>query len=330
MTWSFADPRWREGVEAALLSGELQRARSLVFHWLESFARDLPSHPSRAQLRQPELWTALADVVERTSDHYLIERFWQLLDRIEPAILHRHQSDPAPLPLLGIPILNRVDLLLRLLDSLDHPVEMLAIVDNSGGDASLRSELLQIQRRGHPLIASIRLAHNFANAGVASSWNQILLAFPTAPVSLIANNDIVFAPGVIASALKRINQAQPQFLGLLPDSAAFSAFLMTARLWDRLGLFEAAFHPAYCEDLDYRDRLRADTGIVVHDASFAHGPMSALNTDSSATLASDPRLAACNNISFPLNRLWYLSHRRLRQDPRGRWMRTWLADWQDD
>jgi len=319
-------------IEAALAAGRLQQARSLVFHWLRDVLAALSEHPSRQQLRRPDLWHALADVVERTSDQHLLELFWQGMDRVRPAPL----LSGAPLPLLGIPILNRPDLLQQLLDSLDHPVETLAIVDNSGdnnGDTRSAPELRQLldrlERHGHPLVGAVRIARPFGNAGVAASWNLILRAFPAAPVACLLNNDVRLVPGVLAAALGRLQADAPQFLPLLPAPQQFSAFLITAPCWDRLGLFNADFHPAYCEDLEYRDRLRADPAVHWPEASELQQAMAAANPSNSATIASDPALAAHNRTSFALNRLWWLSHRRLRHDPRGTWLRQWLAEWKD-
>jgi hypothetical protein len=297
----------------------------------------LPARPQRRQLRQPELWDGLVEHAHASGDRSLIERYWQLLDRLDG-------PTPAPgaleaLPLLGVPILNRVDLLQRLLDSLDHPVRNLAIVDNSAGapmdgvirmDGAISAELEGLRRRGHPLVEAIHIARPFANLGVAASWNLILSSFPEAPCSLLANNDVRLAPGVLAAALERIDAGRPQFLALLPRPHAFAAFLLTCRCWDQLGLFDANFHPAYCEDLDYRDRLAASPGIDQLDGSFAHAAMTALNSEHSATITSDPELQRHNRTSYALNRLWYLSERRLRRDPRGSWRRLWLSQWRHD
>lgn len=318
-------------VQQAIANGDLQRARALVFHWLNAWAETLPPRPSRAQLRQPELWLALAAVVERTSDHYLIERFWQVLDRLPPPAV-----SGSGLPLLGIPILNRLDLLERLLASLDHPVDTLAIVDNSippegqaGGGSALGAQLEALRQLGHPLIRQIRIARPFCNLGVAASWNLILTSFPQAPLALLANNDVVLAAGVLGEALQRLDSSQPQFLPLLPDPNGFSAFLLTARCWDRIGLFDTGFHPAYCEDLDYRDRLRNEPAVQQLDGRFAHAAMAQCNGEHSATIHSDPALERCNRTSYALNRLWYFSQRRLRQDPRGTWQRLWLSQWSE-
>jgi len=288
-----------------------------------------PESASRAELRNPALWAALADVVERTSDQALLERLWQYLDRVTPPAHHQ-----PGLPLLGVPVLNRIDLLHRLLNSLDVPVAKLAIVDNSpvakgGGPSELHLGLLEIQQRGHPLIGAVEIARPFGNVGVAASWNHVLTAFPDAPVTLLVNNDVCFPPGVLATALGQINAERPQVLPLMPGPHEFSAFLITALTWNRIGLFDEDFYPAYHEDLDYRDRLKADLDVEIIDGSFCHAAMAACNSEVSATINSDPCLAAHNQASFAINRLWYLSHRRLRGDRRGKWVRRWLAQWSD-
>lgn len=312
-----------------LAAGRLLEGRALLQQWLHRELSRSPASAGRAELRNPALWAALADVVERTSDQALLERFWQYLDRVSPP-----PSPPGVLPLLGVPILNRIDLLHRLLDSLDVPVATLAIVDNSpagrgGAPSALQQSLHALQRRGHPLIGAVEIARPFRNLGVAASWNHMLSAFPDAPLALLANNDVCFAPGVLAAALERIDSGRAQFLPLLPGAQEFSAFLITALTWNRIGLFDEHFYPAYHEDLEYRDRLRADLNVEVIDGSFCHGAMAARNTEGSATIASDPELAAHNQASFAMNRLWYLSHRRLRNDRRGSWVRRWLAQWTD-
>ena len=316
-------------IQKYLASSNFQAARALAATWLKEWSESLSAVPHRSQLLQPQLWSSLADVAERTSDHWLIEQFWQVVDQIPPPATTDHS-----LPLLGIPILNRVDLLFELLESLDHPVQTLAIVDNSqlrnGTRAcEVSSQLEALRQLGHPLIDEIHIAKPFRNLGVAASWNLILSSFPEATIALLANNDICFAPGVIGSALSMIDNSRPQFLPLLPEPNGFSAFLLTALCWDRVGLFDTGFHPAYCEDLDYRDRLRA-----IPEVQWISGPdlqvaMDNLNKTHSATIDHDPWLKEQNRSSFALNRLWYLSQRRVRHDCRGSWRRLWLTQWSD-
>ena len=315
-------------IQRALEAGELQEARSLAFHWLEGVCRVLPIHASRQQLRQPKLWRCIADVVERTSDHYLSELFWQAMDQVHPPAL----SPGAALPLMGVPILNRPDLLERLLTSLDHPVEVLAIVDNSRGTAYERpvaALLRQLEADGHHLINRVAVAKPFGNAGVAASWNLVLRGFPEAQVALLINNDVQLASGVIGKALELMRNQMGAFLPLLPNPQQFSSFLISAECWNRIGLFDPTFYPAYCEDLDYRDRLRAETSVRIVEAPDLQDQMQRINQETSATIKSDPALQAYNQTSFALNRLWYFSQRRIRQDPRGTWLRQWLTQWDD-
>ena len=105
---------WSAQLQAHLAAGELQQARSLAYHWLQGHRRDLPLHPTRHQLRQPLLWRALGDG-EWTGDQYLLELFWQMLDEV--ALAGWCESNGHALLLLGVPLLNRPDLLLQLLES---------------------------------------------------------------------------------------------------------------------------------------------------------------------------------------------------------------------
>lgn len=314
-------------VDQLLRLGDRRGARDLVLAWLHQELTTLPEQADPETLFSGDLLRCLADVVETTSDQPLLEQFWQGLERFSPP--------PPPeglLPLVGVPVLNRPDLLERLLASLDVPVQTLAIVDNSseqrGVDAeAMRCLLGRLEREGLPGVQQVRIARPFGNAGVASAWNQILLGFPDASLALIVNNDVAFPPGVLGKALELIDSSRAQFLPLLPDGQAFSAFLITARTWDTIGLFDDNFHPAYCEDMDYRDRLLSTVDIDIIDGTFAHEAMATLNQFSSATVASDLSLAKRNSRSYQLNRLWYLHRRRHQMGSRGCWRRRWLNHW---
>ncbi|MCP9840125.1 hypothetical protein KBY93_05675 [Synechococcus sp. J7-Johnson] len=297
-----------EAIDLLLSLGDLAGARDAVVSWKLAWFRDMPRRGAAEQLVLPDLLRCLADLVERCSDQRLLRVFWQDMERFAP-----------PLPTEGVlPVLNRADLLEALLATIDVPVETLAIVDNCSGrsdaDAQqLRQRLALLEREGYPGIGQVRVAWAFGNGVVAAAWNQILLSFPEAAVALIVNNDVASAPGILAAALGRIDPEKDQFMPLLPAPASFSAFLITALAWDRVRLFDEGFHPAYCEDLDYQDRLQACPGLESIVAKGIQQAMAPLNPDQSATIASDPTLADANRRSFQLNRLWYLYRRRKQQ-----------------
>ena len=311
-------------IDSLLALGELHAARCVLHDWLQQ----LTSLPAQQQAEiggvwdDPALWKLVADVVERTGDQWLLELLWRGLERLRPG--------PWPaqrLPLLGVPILNRPDLLERLLDSLDCEVDTLAVVDNSGGAKPVAALLERLETTGHPKIARVRVCRPFRNLGVAASWNAILRAFPEVPHALVVNNDIRFAPGVLAAALARLDSQRPQWLPLLPFDSAFSAFFITSLAWNLVGLFDETFYPAYLEDSEYRERMRRYPQLETPAHDDLAAAMAACNPEGSATISSDPQLAACNRRSFSLNRLWFLSHRRLRSDPSGAWMLRRLAGW---
>jgi hypothetical protein len=316
-------------LDRAVRVQDIDRARSLLFYWVSNvLPRQVSLGLGRHYLRNPQLWTLLADTVERTNDHYLLELFWQAMDlaRLPTTSLVTH------LPLMGIPIVNQHKKLLSLLDSIDFSVDTLAIVDNSqfcDSHEEVGRLLSDLKSNTHPHIKSIRIAKSFGNSGVANSWNQILRAFPEATAAMLVNDDVVFAPEAISSALSHVNSHIPQFIPLLPSPQEFSAFLITHLCWNRIGLFDISFNPAYCEDLDYRDRMRADPSIEIIILPDIQQAMLELNQEHSSTITSNPELSERNRCSFALNRLWWLSHRRLRHDPRGTWLRQWLTEWKD-
>lgn len=317
-----SDQQRLDQVRSWLQKGQLADASREVYAWFADYQLELQLLPSRERAIRPELWHAIADLAELSGDHRLPEHLWQVLDQLGP------QIDPQAgrLPLLGIPIVNGAERLEVLLASLDVPVDTLALVDHSGDSGPVRTLLDRLERDGLPGVDQVRVARPFGNAGVARAWNSILLAFPSAAYALIANHDVVFPAGALAQAIACIDPSRPQWLPLLSRPAAFSAFLITPLAWNRIGLFDESFIPAYWEDTDYRDRLESDPAIERIEQGPWLAAMDSANPSHSASLADDPELAAANQRSFALNRLWYFSRRRLQGDRRGNWLRAWLLN----
>lgn len=328
------DEQKEQAITLLLELGRIQEARQAVLAWLSSWRAQLPAqltHKSDPDsIINPFLCKCLADVSERCGDTQLPEIFWQSLEKFRPVT-----SKSEILPLLGVPILNGVKHLKYLLASLDVPVGILAIVDQSGGrhdsdSLALRQELKQLELEGCPGVDQVRVARPFNNIGVAAAWNLILRSFVDAPLALLLNHDVQLSSGVLGKALQQMDSGRPQFMPLLPGERAYSAFLLTALAWDVMGLFDERFHPAYFEDLDYRDRLLACPQVERLDGSFAYQSMLQMNPLQSATIHSDPSLQLQNRRSFQLNRLWYLHRRRGPASSfiqSGQWRQRWLAKW---
>lgn len=110
-------------------------------------------------------------------------------------IQHGTQSIPA----LGIPFLiDTEDFLLRLLQSIDFPVDKLILIHNG-----IDEEAAKIVSRARDIRQDIILVRFPVQIGVASSWNEIIMRSADKPWWLISNYDMAFPPG----ALKQIWQA---------------------------------------------------------------------------------------------------------------------------
>lgn len=306
-------------VRDLLRLGDLAGARANVLAWFADYKLELQLFPNLDRAKSPDLWNAVADMAELAGDHRLPEQVWQLLESIVPKPPIKNV-----LPLLGVPIVNGPERLQALLASLDVQVNTLAIVDHSEKHSSVYKLLNRLEQKGVPGVERVCVARPFGNAGVAAAWNAILRGFPRAPYALIANHDVVFAPGVLPHVMDAVDCRKPQWLPLLSRPAAFSAFVITPLVWNRIGLFDDSFVPAYWEDTDYRDRLECDPAIECIQSGPWLQAMDAANPSHSASLADDPKLAKTNASSFALNRLWYFSRRRVQNDRRGAWVRAWL------
>jgi GT2 family glycosyltransferase len=149
------------------------------------------------------------------------------------------------LPNLTVPVLNRYDLLERMVSSIDYPVKHLLIIDNG---ASTVMEDISIDVPD--CVEHTTYLPMPANLGVAGSWNLGIKSFPYADRWFIASNDVQFEPG----ALERLSEARRDEITLSGDFPFWQAFCVGYEAVRRLGLFDEAFFPAYFEDNDYRRR----------------------------------------------------------------------------
>jgi GT2 family glycosyltransferase len=189
------------------------------------------------------------------------------------------------IPVLGVPVLNRPDLLYRMLDSIDTEIGQIVIIDN-GGVAS--------QSTMNPNERVIRPGQNL---GVAASWNLIMQVTPLASWWAIVNFDLVFAPGDLDRLAQHMDTTTgPE--GMVATLGTFSAFGVSREAINRAGWFDENFHPAYFEDNDFQ--RRCDLAGVT-SLSLPTG----LTHSISSTIASDHRLRDQNYRTFPMNSDYY-------------------------
>lgn len=161
----------------------------------------------------------------------------------------------ATIPILGIPVLNRFDLLQECIRTIDVQVGVLLLIDNSDGD-ELEDAIEDVVGQNESIL-KYHVIKPIVNSGVAASWNLIIKSWPDAPWWCIANADTVFGRGdlaVLSTTIRRYADdifGIPQWVGINGDWRAFG---ITPSCIERVGWFDENFHPIYCEDADYERR----------------------------------------------------------------------------
>lgn len=197
------------------------------------------------------------------------------------------------IPCLGVLVLNRGDLLQRMIDTIDYPVDKLCIVQN-GQDDTVSETISQITQNKSPYINRIYLERPFRNMGVAPAWNSIIKSFPECEFWLIANNDTVFLPG----DLKLYHDTwknNPQSL-IAAANGAFNCFVISPYIVNCVGLFDENIWPIYHEDVDYFLRMQR-VGIaripIASDIGYSN--------DGSWTVRSNPVYQNKNTLTQQSN-----------------------------
>lgn len=189
--------------------------------------------------------------------------------------------------ILGVPTLNRYDLLGRLIASAEAgncKPSAYFIVDNGGhfhGEASKMPGVAAAIERGAP----IEVLAPDKNLGVAASWNAMLDRAGDAPLA-IANDDVELGMDALEALSRALGAGHDFVIAEGPPGAnGWCLFAQTAACTAKVGPYDENFFPAYYEDSDYDQRLLR-AGIAVHrePATLTH--------DGWATMRADPTISA--------------------------------------
>lgn len=144
---------------------------------------------------------------------------------------------------IGVPVLNRGDLLRSLVASIDVEAEVLVILNRIGGaDPSVEEAAGKLEARAGGMVR-VRVERSAGNLGVAGSWNRIMDW--AGGGCWLVNSDIAFQPGVLQEAMAQVKRRPEIVLHHLRSAACFYA---TAEFRATLGWFDENFYPAYHED----------------------------------------------------------------------------------
>lgn len=161
-----------------------------------------------------------------------------------------------PIPVLGVLVYNRGDLLTRMVESIDHPIEKLVVVDN-GVDDSVVASNMQI-RALFPDVVIYNPGFDKpqpVNLGCSGGWNWILKNH-MADWVLLVGSDMQFANGDldrIAAHYERHKNDSPP-VGMIDTNYGWNAGGITRAGVEAIGYLDENYYPAYYEDCDYNRR----------------------------------------------------------------------------
>jgi GT2 family glycosyltransferase len=200
------------------------------------------------------------------------------------------------IPVLGMPVLNKHDLMQRMFDSIDYgPIDRLYIIDNSSSiDKSAVRWPWHINR--------IHVADPGYNTGVAAAWNMIVRANIHADWWLICNNDMTLEPGVLKKVVDVMSESGnvPTLCRVAMGNESwghhFGAFAVNGGFIDTVGWFDENLIPIYFEDTDCLRRVEQhkDALNLVLIPSTTHH-------DGNRSWSEFPLLAAQNKFSWDGN-----------------------------
>ena len=199
---------------------------------------------------------------------------------------------------LIVPVLNRFDLLKRMVESIDVEATVY-VINNSGVEQDLQHD--------NPLV-EIHWVNMPSNLGVASSWNLGIKMLPFESRWFISSADCVFAPG----DLDLLKTAKSDALTLCDKFPYYQTFVVGDEIVNTVGLFDEGLHPIYFEDNDYERRI-AHYGLRVDRLPLQ------LKHDNSSTINSDARLSLRNEVTFRNNQKYFNQKVDANRFDEGRW-----------
>ncbi len=195
---------------------------------------------------------------------------------------------------IGIPVLNRFDLLRQCIEAVDYTAEVV-VINNNGVDATFRSAVDSLSATN-----GFQVLHQKRNLGVSRSWNLLIREGFTRGYEwvFIGSNDTTLHPGSLKAAVDFPKDERFAVWHL----HAFNFFLLCRRTIEMVGWFDENFYPAYKEDQDYAYRCRLAgldrvAGITSCGADHV----------GSATIRSDPEISALVGHTGQLNAQYYLA-----------------------
>ena len=200
---------------------------------------------------------------------------------------------------LIVPVLNRFDLLKRMVESID--VEATVYVINNSG-------VIQDDFYCENPLVNVHWLELPTNLGVASSWNLGIKMLPFESRWFITSADTWFQPG----ALTLLETAKDDAVTLAESFPYWQTFAVGQKIVEQIGLFDEALHPIYFEDNDYERRV-TNAGLRIDRLPLA------LGHDNSSTIKSSSKFTDRNNVTFADNSSYFNQKQVDGRFDEGRW-----------
>jgi GT2 family glycosyltransferase len=163
------------------------------------------------------------------------------------------------IPVLGFCTLKRFDLAERLMLSIDHPVEHLVVIDNSGTQNWMPPRVAMAKNQWN-----IQVPHGL---GLVGAWNLIVKTTPFAPYWLLVNDDAWFEAGALSTIAEDANRNSLNFLDITPT---WSAIVLGEKVVAEVGLYDERLYPLYFDDNDYQRRIEKAGFVINHIEAKVH------------------------------------------------------------
>jgi GT2 family glycosyltransferase len=170
--------------------------------------------------------------------------------------------------IIGIPTLNRADLLIPTLLKYekDFPNTAILVLDNGNQNLTTKEDFPTFSK-------NIFVQNPRCNLGVARSWNRICkFGFGICDNVLLVNDDVYLGYGekTVHEAIS-LNKS-----GVMQSEHLWSVVLINKTMYETIGEFDEQFYPAYCEDSDYMYRMkllgiRHDINPILNPKVVRHG-----------------------------------------------------------
>lgn len=192
---------------------------------------------------------------------------------------------------LIVPVLNRYDLLNRMIESIDYPLERLLIIDN--GYERRTDDLGPVCE--NPNVQQMDVLNMAHNLGIAPSWNLGVKNYPFEDVFYFGSNDCKFSRGVLE---KLERESAPDKVVICERWPHWQLFSVGHEVFEKCGLFDESIFPMNFEDDEFEWRVTS-LGFQIHKVEL---PMI---HEGHMTFRSDEHYAKRNQVTYEANRQYF-------------------------